>query len=129
MNRSSSDLSLPILDFGSPGTVVQSGDIVPIPNVAGMTVSNAVAALSAANFKAVVGTPIASTYPIGLVADTLPSGQALRATTVVILPSAGPKPPGATKPVTPTATPAANPTPTRAGRLPRCRPGGPRPCQ
>jgi membrane peptidoglycan carboxypeptidase len=126
MDRSSADLSLPILDFGSPGTRVQSGDLVPIPNVAGMTVGDAMAALSGANFKPVVGTAIASTYPIGAVAGTLPAGQALRATTVVILPSAGPKPPGATKPVTPTPT---RPAPTRTGRLPKCKPGGPTPCR
>jgi membrane peptidoglycan carboxypeptidase len=116
---------LPPLDFGSPSAQVQSGDIVQIPNVAGMTAADAMAALTAAAFKPVVGTAIASSQPVGQVAGTQPASQALRGTTVVILTSAGnPSPP-------PTTTPATigPPTPTGTRRLPKCRPGGPTPCR
>jgi membrane peptidoglycan carboxypeptidase len=125
---------LPPLDFGSPGTLVQSGDVVQIPNVAGMTVASAAASLAAAGFKPVVGSATSSSVPVGQVAGTQPASQALRGTTVVILTSAGmPAPPPTTAPA-PTAKPVptakpASPTPTRTGRLPKCRPGGPTPCR
>jgi membrane carboxypeptidase/penicillin-binding protein len=124
---------LPPLDFGSPGTVVQSGDVVQIPNVAGMTVASATAALTAAGFKPVVGSATSSSVPLGQVAGTQPASQALRGTAVVILTSAGmPVPPPTTAPVptapVPTAKPAS-PTPTRTGKLPKCRRGGPTPCR
>jgi hypothetical protein len=123
--------SLPPLDFGSPSAQVQSGNIVQIPNVAGMTVASAMAALTAAAFKPVVGTAIASSQPVGQVAGTQPASQALSGATVVILTSAGnPSPSAATPPAT-AAPPAAvgSPTPTSTGRLPKCRPGGPKPCR
>jgi membrane peptidoglycan carboxypeptidase len=119
---------LPPLNFGSPGSLVQSGNIVPIPNVAGMTVANAMAALTAAQFKPVVGSAVSSSYPAGQVVGTQPGGQALSGITVVILTSTGsvPPPPPTTAPPkkkspAPTATPRV--------RLPKCRPGGPKPCR
>jgi membrane peptidoglycan carboxypeptidase len=122
MNRAS--VGLPVLDFGAPGAQVQSGDVLPIPSVAGMTVADAMAALTAATFKPVVGTAVNSAAPVGQVAGTLPTGQALRGSTVVILLSAG------NAPAPPTAAPTITlPTPTRNGRLPKCRPGGPTPCR
>jgi membrane peptidoglycan carboxypeptidase len=120
MDRASA--GLPMLDFGSPGTRVQSGDLVPIPGIAGMSVADAAAALSAATFKPVVGIAIASGYPVGKVVGTQPTGQALRGTTVVILPSAG-------TPATKASPPPNNTGPNPRGRLPKCRPGGPRPCR
>jgi membrane peptidoglycan carboxypeptidase len=128
MDRAS--LGLPVLDFGNPSTQVQSGDMVAIPNVAGMTVGDAFAALTAAAFKPVIGTAVASSYAVGQVAATLPGSQALRGTTVVIVPSAGKPPP---PPVATTATPQKpSPTPTSSSprvQLPKCRPGGPKPCR
>jgi membrane peptidoglycan carboxypeptidase len=123
---------LPPLDFGSPGTVVQSGDVVQIPSVAGMSVANAMVALTAAGFKPVVGSAISSGVPVGQVAGTQPGSQALRGTAVVILTSAGmpappPTTPAASQPA-PTAQPPS-PAPSRTGKLPKCRPGGPKPCR
>src|SRR5674476_699931 len=126
MDRASA--GMPFLDFGNPSTQVQSGDMVPIPNVAGMTVADATAALAAAGFQPVVGSTMASSYPVGQVAGTQPAAQALRGTTVVIVTSAGNAPPA------PTSAPPQNnvPTPTTGNpgvRLPKCRPGGPKPCR
>ncbi len=121
---------MPILNFGSPGSLVQSGDIVPIPSVAGMTVSQAMAALSAAQFNPVVGAAVASSYPVGQVAGTQPTTQALVGTTIMIQTSAGmPPPPTGAPPTTTTTPPTPKPT-TRSPktRLPKCRPGGPTPC-
>ena len=64
--------------------------MVQIPNLAGMTTSDAAASLAAAGFKPVIGASIASSYPVGMVSGTQPAGQALRGTTVVILTSVGP---------------------------------------
>jgi membrane peptidoglycan carboxypeptidase len=116
--------NLPPQDFGQPSTTVQSGDMVQIPNLTGMSTSDAAAALAAAEFKPVIGASIASSYPVGTVSGTQPAGQALRGATVVILTSVGP-------PAT-SATPPQNTLPPSPGprvKLPKCRPGGPRPCR
>jgi membrane peptidoglycan carboxypeptidase len=113
---------LPSLNFASPSAQVQSGDVVQIPNVAGMTVADATAALTTAQFKAVVGSAVTSSQPVGQVAGTQPASQALRGTTVVILTSAG-------NPSPTTAKATIAPKATRNGRLPKCRPGGPLPCR
>jgi membrane peptidoglycan carboxypeptidase len=106
MDRASA--GLPPLDFGSPGAKVQSGDMVTIPNVAGMSVAQAAAALTTAEFRPVVGAVVGSSLPVGQVVGTQPTAQALRGTTVVILTSAGAVPTAptaaATTPVPPTAT-------------------------
>ena len=124
MDRASA--GMPVLDFAGPGSQVQSGDLVPIPSVAGMTVGDATAALSAAAFKPVVGTAVVSNVPVGLVAGTQPAGQAPRGTTVVILASAGSVPAAGTIPPNPTPP---NPTQAPRTKLPKCRPGGPTPCR
>lgn len=80
---------LPPLDFGSPSTQAQTADMVAIPNVAGMSVARATAALTAAQFRPVASTTVSSRAPAGQVVGTQPAGQAVRATTVVILTSAG----------------------------------------
>jgi membrane peptidoglycan carboxypeptidase len=128
MDRASA--GLPILDFGNPSSQVQSGDMVQIPGVAGMSVSQAMAALTAAAFNPVVGSAVPSNLPAGQVVGTQPGAQALRGATVVILTSAGntPSQPTPATPATITQpTPAATRTP--GTRLPRCRPGGPTPCR
>jgi len=115
--------SLPPLDFGQPSSAVQAGDMVPIPNLAGMNTTDAAASLAAAEFKPVIGASVASSYPVGMVSGTQPAGQALRGTTVVILTSAG----------SPATTgPPQNTLPTTGSpraKLPKCRPGGPTPCR
>jgi membrane peptidoglycan carboxypeptidase len=128
MDRASA--GLPILDFGNPSSQVQSGNMVQIPGVAGMSVSQAMAALTAAAFNPVVGSAVPSNLPAGQVVGTQPGAQALRGATVVILTSAGntPSQPTPATPATITQpTPAATLTP--GTRLPKCRPGGPTPCR
>jgi membrane peptidoglycan carboxypeptidase len=107
MDRAS--VGMPFLDFAAPSAQVQIGDFVPIPSVAGMTVVDATAALTAAGFKPVVGNAVNSLMPTGQVVGTQPAGQALRGSQVVILTSTGyvppppviAPPPGAKTPVAP----------------------------
>jgi len=117
---------MPFVNFASPGGKVQSGDVLPIPNVSGMTVSDAKAALTAAGFKPVIGNAVSSTIPVGRVVYTQPGAQALRGTTVVIMTSTGHVPSAKATPTTPKAAPTTPPVRTR---WPKCRPGGPRPCR
>ncbi|MBE3075830.1 MAG: PASTA domain-containing protein, partial [Actinobacteria bacterium] len=101
MDRASA--GMPFLDFAEPATIVQSGDMVPIPNVAGMTVSDSMAALTAAEFNPVVGSAVNSAIPVGRAVDTQPSYEALRGSQVVIMTSKGvvPPPTAAPGPVVP----------------------------
>ncbi len=124
MDRASA--GMPNLGFGSPGNKVQSGDLVDIPNVGGMSVAGAMQAISSAEFNPVVGGSVSnSSYPAGMVVGTLPASKALRGTTVVILTSAG-----FVRPVpAPAASTPNNPGANPRGKLPKCTPGGPRPCR
>jgi membrane peptidoglycan carboxypeptidase len=117
---------MPALDFSDTGSKVQSGDLVSIPDVAGMTVSDAMAALTAVGFKAQVGPAVSSGIIQGRAVDTQPAAQAIRGSTVVILTSTGQVPPAPAPAKPPAAAPNAAPSPVVT--LPRCRPGGPRPC-
>jgi beta-lactam-binding protein with PASTA domain len=102
---------MPLLDFGQPSTKVLIGDFVQIPSVAGMTLSDATAAVQAAGFKPVAGNAVNSPVPAGQVVGTQPASQALRGSQIAILTSTGYVPPPAvTAPPTPaTAPPAPNP--------------------
>jgi membrane peptidoglycan carboxypeptidase len=125
MDRASA--GMPVLDFAGPGSKVQSGDLVPIPNVIGMNVNDAMAALAAAGFQPQVGGTVGSSYPVGTVVGTKPELQALRGSQIVIVTSAG-----FVRPPAPqvTTSPAANPrNRTPVSKLPKCRPGGPLPCR
>ncbi|MEP7192473.1 MAG: transglycosylase domain-containing protein [Actinomycetota bacterium] len=113
---------LPPLDFGQPSATVQTGDMVQIPNLGGLTIADAAAALTAAEFRPVTGAIIASNQTAGTVVGTQPSGQAPRGTTVVILTSAGPS-------TTDGQPQNTVPKPNGQGRLPKCRPGVPQPCR
>ena len=80
--------------------------MVDIPHVAGMSVAQATAALTAAQFRPVASATVSSSAPAGQVVGTQPAGQAVRTTTVVILTSAG------SVPAIPTAAAATTgPTP------------------
>jgi len=111
MDRASA--GMPFLDFANPATKVQSGDMVPIPDVAGMTVSDSMAALTAAEFNPVVGSAVSSAIPAGRAVDTQPSSEALRGSEVVIMTSKGVVPP-------PTAAPGPV-VPNRPGGKPNKR--------
>jgi len=84
------------------------------------------AAVASAEFTPVVGGAVSSSYAAGRVVGTLPKSKALRGTTVVILTSAG-----VVRPIpTPAASTPVNPPPGAGrGKLPKCTPGGPRPCR
>ena len=125
----SASAGMPMRDFGAAGSKVQFGDIVPIPSISGMTVSDATAALTAAGFKPVVGNAVNSSIQAGMVVYSQPSGQALRGSSVAIITSTGyvpppPPPPPVKTPPKPPKTTAPKPGVT----YPVCRPGGPRPC-
>jgi len=104
-------VGMPVRDFAAPGAKVVFGDFVPIPNVIGMTLSDAMAALTAAQVKPVVGVAVNSAVPTGRVAGTQPGSQAIRGSQVLILPSTGyvPPPPPTKPPPTPTATAPTSP--------------------
>jgi len=131
MDRASA--GMPLRDFAEPGDRVQFGDIVSIPSVAGMSVGQAQATLTAAGFMPVVGAAVSSSIPAGLVVGTQPGSRALRGSAVVIVTSTGvvpppppPPPPPATVPPTTAAPP---PPPPPASALPNCGPNVRKPCR
>ena len=124
MDRAS--VGMPFRDFAEPSGKVESGDIVSIPGVAGMTVDDAKAALTAAGFKPVIGNTVDSTIPVGRAVGTQPDSQALRGTSVVIMTSTGhvpPPPPPA--PAVKAVPKAAAPKP--AATKPKAVPAVPKP--
>ena len=126
MDRASA--GMPVRGFGEPGSKVTFGDLVPVPNVGGMSVEAAKNALTAAELKPVVGSAVNSAISRGRAVYTEPSSRALRDSTVVIHTSTGyvPPPPPAKKTVKSTAPKATAPKP--GVKYPVCTPGGPRPC-
>ena len=95
MDRASS--GMPFRDFVEPSDKVLQGDLVSIPSVTGLSLGEAMAALSSAGFTPVVGNAVASSIPVGLVVGTQPAFRALRGNAVTIFTSTGvatpPKPP------------------------------------
>jgi membrane peptidoglycan carboxypeptidase len=131
MDRASA--GMPLRDFADPGAKIQVGDFVSIPDVAGMTMTDAKAALSAAEFKPEVGRDTNSDIPQGRAVFTQPDSRALRGSTVLIRPSTGYVPPPPRRqvktppPAVKTTPPAVKPTP-KPRTLPACGPGVGRPC-
>jgi membrane peptidoglycan carboxypeptidase len=103
--------NLPWENFPPPDQQVVIGVQSPIPNVAGMDVASASAALSAAGFTPVNGGTSPSSYAPGTVVFTTPGGgsTASSGSSVSIFVSSGPAPP---PPVVkaPTKAPAGKPT-------------------
>jgi membrane peptidoglycan carboxypeptidase len=126
MDRASA--GMPLLDFNEPAPRVRFGDFVPIPNVAGMSLEDAMADLTAAGFQPAVGRAVNSSTPVGLALGTQPHSRALRGSKVMIVISTGylPPPPVATPPRA-AALPRAAAPPTPAA-LPKCVPGVKKPC-
>ena len=98
MSRASADL--PVRDFGNPSDKVLKGDLVSVPYVSGMSVSEARARLEDAGFTVQVAGRTDSNLSEGLVVYTSPNGQALRGSTIGLYTSTGsvPKPKETTKP-------------------------------
>jgi membrane peptidoglycan carboxypeptidase len=113
--------NLPWESFPPPDQQVVIGIQSTVPNVAGMDVASASAALSSAGFTPVTGGATPSTYAPGTVAFTTPGGgsTASSGSSVSIFTSSGPAPPPVTKAPTkkPTKKPVAKPT-TKAGKAP-----------
>ena len=93
----SASSGMPFRDFAGPSDLVLHGNLVSIPSVTGLSLGEAMAALSSAGFTPVVGKAVASSIPVGLVVGTQPAFRALRGTAVTIFTSTGvatpPKPP------------------------------------
>jgi membrane peptidoglycan carboxypeptidase len=96
-------VGMPVLNF-KPG-----GDIITVPDVAGMTITDARSALTDAKLRPVVGGAVSSPVPAGRAAGTRPSGKTPRGTTVVILPSIGRPNSGANAPNGAAADPPTSP--------------------
>ncbi|WP_018352212.1 penicillin-binding protein [Longispora albida] len=90
----------PVKDFVPPTQLMAYGDQKPVPSVTCKTVGEAVGILQRAGFAAEVGgSASASACPAGTVAETSPTGQAPKGSTITLVLSAGP---AATPPATPT---------------------------
>ena len=87
MDRASA--GMPFRDFAEPSDLVLHGNLVSIPSVTGLSLGEAMAALSSAGFRPVVGKAVASSIPVGLVVFTQPAFRALRGTAVTIFTSTG----------------------------------------
>jgi len=109
MDRASA--GMPFRDFAEPAGTVQFGDIVSIPRVYGMSVGDAMAAITAAGFQPVVGIAVSSGIQAGLVVGTQPSSRAIRGSTVTLYTSTG----AAAAPPSPQLTPTPTPTKKKHG--------------
>ncbi|WP_229756253.1 transglycosylase domain-containing protein [Cnuibacter physcomitrellae] len=76
-------------DFPSPDSTLLNGVQVAIPNVVGMTIDAAKAALAGAGFEMQDGGPIDSSAPAGTVVSTNPTGSASRGSTITVNTSNG----------------------------------------
>jgi membrane peptidoglycan carboxypeptidase len=113
-------VGLPIQDFAAPSDKVLEGDLVRIPDVSGMSESDARKQLTDAGFSVSVGGNVYSNLSQGDIVYTSPGAgsKAMRGSDVTLSPSAGyvpappPPPPAPKKPDTPKKpkTPAATPT-------------------
>ena len=111
MDRASA--GMPFRDFAEPGDTVVNGDMVSVPNVAGMSLGDAMGALSSAGFEPVVGNAVNSGIPVGLAVFTQPAYRALRGSSIVVYTSSGAPPP---PPVVEPDNPTPDPSPTKPNR-------------
>ena len=79
----------PEVKFQEPSDKYTKGTEVDVPNVTGMSVNDAMAALQAAGFSAGVGDTMRSQVPIGRVAGTSPWGKAPSGSFITIFVSRG----------------------------------------
>jgi membrane peptidoglycan carboxypeptidase len=79
----------PIVTFKEPSDKYLKGSGNDIPSVVGMSVSDAIAALTAAGYPSTVGGTMSSGVPSGLVAGTSPYGKAPAGTQITIYTSRG----------------------------------------
>ncbi len=95
MRQAVVNLNLPVEDFPPPDYAVEQGVSATVPNVAGMDIGSADAALTAAGFTPINGGSAFSPNAPGTVAYTTPGGfaQAPQGSGVTIFVSGGPAPP------------------------------------
>ena len=80
-------------NFTEPSDKLLNGESIDVPDVAGLSVSQAIAELRGAGFSAGVGGTRPSSVPLGLVAGTSPSGKAKTGSYITIYTSGyAPKP-------------------------------------
>jgi membrane peptidoglycan carboxypeptidase len=121
--RDSFELALkgvPVLPLPKPDPKYIHGLTVPVPDVAGLSVADATAALKQAGFQVVVAPKqVASDLPAGTVAQTSPSGKAPQGSVITIFVSNGhpPTPSPSPQPSKP-PPPSPSPKPTKSHRPP-----------
>lgn len=76
-------------NFPSPDSTLLNGVQVAIPNIVGMTIDAAKAALAGAGFEMQDGGPVDSSAPAGTVVSTNPTGSASRGSTITVNTSNG----------------------------------------
>jgi membrane peptidoglycan carboxypeptidase len=109
---------LPVRDFADPSDKILEGDLVRVPDVGGMSESDARSTLTDAGFSVSVGRTVYSTLSRGDIAYTSPGAgsRAMRGADIALNPSAGyvPAPPRDTQstqaPPPATVTPTSPPT-------------------
>ena len=105
---------VPVIPLPKPDPKFVKGLTVPVPDVAGLSVTEAKAILEEAGFQVVVDPKrIDSDRPKDTVAKTTPSGQAPQGSTITIVLSNGhpPPPPSPSPSPTPTSSPKPSPSP------------------
>jgi len=109
---------LPVVPLPKPDPKFVKGLTVPVPDVAGLSVADATAALERAGFQVVVNPKkVDSDLPADTVAKTSPTGEAPPGSTITIFVSNGHPPPPPTPSPTPTKpgpTSSPSPKPTKS---------------
>lgn len=110
---------LPSKDFGTVTDKIRYGDLLPVPDVRGLSVNSAIAVLTGAGFNTQVAAKVSSSRPSGDVVSSSPGGgsRARTGSDVTLYPSQGfvtQVTPSATPNVTPTHRPPPTPSPTHS---------------
>jgi membrane peptidoglycan carboxypeptidase len=110
---------VPVLPLPKPDPKFVHGLLIPVPDVSGLSVATAKAALTQAGFQVVVNPKqVGSDLPAGTVARTSPTGQAPPGSVITIFVSNGHPPPKPAPSPSPSSTaskppPSPSPKPTR----------------
>jgi membrane peptidoglycan carboxypeptidase len=80
---------MPVKDFPAPSAKMRNGDLLPLPDVIGASVSQAQSRLGNAGFDSFVAGTVASSSPAGTIAYTNPSGSAFPGSKIALYVSTG----------------------------------------
>jgi membrane peptidoglycan carboxypeptidase len=125
-------LGEPVVPLPPPDPQYVRGTTVPIPDIGGLAVADAVTTLKQAGFQVTIDPrQVDSEFPQGAAAGTSPSGAAAPGSVVVLLvsnghpppaaspsPGTSPRPPGPPGSPAPRTTPTATPRPTKSPHKP-----------